>query len=78
MYHMYMVSCLIQLVVLMIMWKKFAKILTANNYQLHSIGKIRKYLDKPRTEKNDKFGSDIPFGLLQQPSVWYQWITLPE
>ena len=25
-------------------------------------------------EKNDKFGSDIPFGLLQQLSVWYQWI----
>ena len=36
------------------------------------------------TEKNDKFGSNIPFGLLKQPSVWYQWIfsasvtTLPE
>ena len=34
--------------------------------------------------KNNTFGSDIPFGLLQQPSVWYQWIlsvsatTLPE
>ena len=54
------------------------------NYQLYSIGKIRKYLDKPTTEKNDEFGSDIPLGLLLQPSVWYQWIlsvsatTLPE
>ena len=54
------------------------------NYQLYSIGKIRKYLDKPTTEKNDKFGSDSPLGLFQQPSVWYQWIlsvsaiTLPE
>ena len=34
----------------------------------------RKYLDKLTTEKNDKFGSDIPFGLLQKHSVWYQWI----
>ena len=32
------------------------------NYQLYSIGKIRKYLVKPT---NYKFGSDIPFGLLQ-------------
>ena len=44
------------------------------NYQLYSIGWIRKYLAKTTTEKNDKFGSDIPLGLLQQPSVWYQWI----
>ena len=32
-----------------------------HKYQLYSIGKIRKYLDKPTTEKNDKFGSDTPF-----------------
>ena len=42
-----LVSCLIQPVVLMIMWTKFAK----NNYQLYSIGKIRKHLDQPTTEK---------------------------
>ena len=44
-----LVSCLIQPVVLMIMWTKFAKILTIS-YK-YSIGKIRKYLDKPMTEK---------------------------
>ena len=44
------------------------------NYQLYSIGKIWKYLDKTTTEKNYKFGSDTPSGLLQQPSVCYQWI----
>ena len=60
------------------------KICQTINYLLHSIGKIRKYFDKPKTEKNEQFGSDIPFGLLQQPSVWYQWLlsgsatTLPE
>ena len=42
------------------------------SYQLYSIGKIRKNLDKPTTEKNDKFGIDISFGLLQKLSVWYQ------
>ena len=41
-----LVSCLIQPVVLMIMWKKLQKY-----YQLYSIGEIRKYLDKPATEK---------------------------
>ena len=54
------------------------------NYQLYSISKIQKHLDKPTTEKNDKFCSDIPFELLQQRSIWHQWIfsvpatTLPE
>ena len=75
-----LVSCLIQPVVLMIIWTKFAKILTISC--IPSV-KFESTLTNPRL-KNDKFGSDIPFGLLQQPSVWYQWIlsvsasTLPE
>ena len=39
------------------------------NYQLYSIGKIRKYHDKTIPEKNDEFCSDIPFGLFQQSSL---------
>ena len=75
-----LVSCLIQPVVLMIVWTNFAKILTISC--IPSV-KFESTLTNPRL-KNDKFGSDIPFGLLQQPSVWYQWIlsvsatTLPE
>ena len=65
-----LVSCLIQPIVFMIMWTKFAEILTISC--IPSV-KFESTLANTRL-KNDKFGSDIPFRLLQQPSVWYQWI----
>ena len=56
-----LVFCLIQPVVLMIMWTKFAKMLTISC--IPSV-KFKSTLTNPRL-KNDKFGSDIPLGLLQ-------------
>ena len=47
-----------------------SKICKSNNYNLYSIGKIRKYFDTPTAEKMIILLYNIPPGLLQYSPLW--------